>query len=251
MSCSSCRTSPIARISRATSHLRIPRSPAMDRSQRRRRPILRGQEVRTNLSIEDDRLAHLLMRGDVHAGYDEARRRLDRAALVLTADGAAGLPWGQAALLTAAECGVRMFPGGVYLGSDFADTTVVGQFGRWPLRRHLELAGCRTTNAPGRAVALHVGADRWRMQNGALRWADGWAGLVGIEAPGRSAPTPATRSAAWWRAPWASATSSAARGSETSSPAAGRRDCRHRRPAAKMSTTSISPTCRRLTGCWA
>ncbi|WLB09528.1 hypothetical protein QIH87_47685 [Bradyrhizobium elkanii] len=66
-----------------------------------------------NLSIEGDRLAHRLMRGDGHAGYDEARHRLDRAALVLTADGAAGLPWGQAALLTAAECGVRMFPGGV------------------------------------------------------------------------------------------------------------------------------------------
>lgn len=136
-----------------------------------------------NLSIEDDRLAHLLMRGNDHAGYDEARRRLDRAALVLTAGAAAGLPWGQAALLTVAECGVRMFPGGVYLGSDFGDTTVVGQFGRWPLRRHLELAGCRTTNAPGHAVALHVGADRRRIQNGALCWADGWAGLVGIEAP--------------------------------------------------------------------
>ena len=61
------------------------------------------------------------MRGDGRAGYDEARRKLDRAALVLTADAAAGLPCGQAALLTAAECGVRMFPGGVYLGSDFGD----------------------------------------------------------------------------------------------------------------------------------
>ncbi len=105
-----------------------------------------------NLAIEDDRLAHLLMRGDGQAGYDEARRKLDRAALVLTADAAAGLPWGQAALLTAAECGVRMFPGGVYLGSDFGDTTVVGQFGRWPIRRHLELAGCGTTNAPAHAT---------------------------------------------------------------------------------------------------
>jgi hypothetical protein len=136
-----------------------------------------------NLSIEDDRLAHLLMRGDGHAGYDEARRKLDRAALVLTADAAAGLPWGQAALLTAAECGMRMFPGGVYLGSDFGDTTAVGQFGRWPIRRHLELAGCRTTNAPEHAIALHVGADRRRMQRSAMCWADGWAGLVGIEAP--------------------------------------------------------------------
>jgi hypothetical protein len=76
-----------------------------------------------------------------------------------------------------------MFPGGVYLGSDFGETTVVGQFGRWPIRRHLELAGCRTTNAPEHAIALHVGAGRRRMQRGAICWADGWNGLVGIEAP--------------------------------------------------------------------
>jgi hypothetical protein len=136
-----------------------------------------------NLAIEDDRLAHLLMRGDGHAGYDEARRRLDRAALVLTADAAAVLPCGQAALLTAAECGVRMFSGRVYLGSDFGDATAVGQLCRWPIRRHLELAGCRPTNAPEHAITLHVGADRRRMQHGAMCWTDGWAGLVGIEAP--------------------------------------------------------------------
>ncbi|WP_035703330.1 hypothetical protein [Bradyrhizobium genomosp. I (2014)] len=136
-----------------------------------------------NLSIEDDRLAQLLMRGDGHLRYDEARRRLDQAALVLTADAATGAPWIQAALLTAAECGVRMFPGGVYLGSDFGDTTVVGQFGRWPVRRHLELAGCRSTAAPAHAVALHVGIERRRIQGGALCWADGWAGVVGIAAP--------------------------------------------------------------------
>ncbi|MCP3468458.1 hypothetical protein [Bradyrhizobium sp. CCGUVB23] len=141
-----------------------------------------------NLSIEDDRLAQLLMRGDGNISYDEARRRLDQAALVLTADDVTGVPWIQAALLTAAECGLRMFPGGVYLGSDFGDTTVVGQFGRWPLRRHLELAGCRSTGAPAHAVALHVGTERRRMQGGALCWADGWAGLVGIETPADPPP---------------------------------------------------------------
>lgn len=136
-----------------------------------------------NPSIEDDRLVQLLMRGDGHIAYDAARRKLDHAALVLTADAATGVPWMQAALLTAAECGVRMFPGGVYLGSDFGDTTVVGQFGRWPIRRHLELAGCRYTGAPAHAIALHIGTERPRMRGGALCWADGWAGLVGIEAP--------------------------------------------------------------------
>jgi len=56
-----------------------------------------------NLAIEDDRLAHLLMSGDNRAGYDDARRRLDRAALVLSSDASAALPWAQAALLTAAD----------------------------------------------------------------------------------------------------------------------------------------------------
>lgn len=94
-----------------------------------------------------------LMRGDGGASYDEARRRLERAALVLTA----------------AECGVRMFPGGVYLGSDFGETTVLGQFGRW-IRRHLEVAACTDYERSRTMGALHVGADRRRMQKGALCW---------------------------------------------------------------------------------
>lgn len=76
-----------------------------------------------------------------------------------------------------------MFPGGVYLGSDFGDTTVVGQLGRWPIRRHLELARCRSTGALANAIGLHVGTERRRMRGGALCWADGWAGLVGIQTP--------------------------------------------------------------------
>jgi len=52
-------------------------------------------------------------------GLDEARVRLERAVLVISATGAARVGWGQAALLTVAECAVRMFRGGVYLASDF------------------------------------------------------------------------------------------------------------------------------------
>jgi len=136
-----------------------------------------------NLSIEDDRLAHLLMRGEAHAGYDEARRRLDRAALLITADADASFPWIQAALLTAAECAVRMFPGGVFLGGGFDAPTIVGQFGRWPLRRHLELVGCRSSAAPDHAAVLHVGVEGGRSERGARCWASGWTGFVGVEVP--------------------------------------------------------------------
>jgi hypothetical protein len=102
---------------------------------------------------------------------------------VLSSDASAALPWAQAALLTVAECGVRMFPGGVYLAASFGEPTVVGQFGRWPMRRHLELVGCRTTAAPEHAITLHVGLDRRRIRRGVRCWADGWTGLVGPDAP--------------------------------------------------------------------
>lgn len=135
------------------------------------------------LAIEDDRLAHLLMSGDGRGGYDDVRRRLDRAALVLTSDVTAALPWGQAALLTAAECGVRMFPGGVYLAGGFEEPTLVGQFPRWPLRRHLELAGCRTAVAPNHAITLHVGSDRSPVGGAVRCWAEGWTGVCSPHAP--------------------------------------------------------------------
>jgi hypothetical protein len=136
-----------------------------------------------NLSIEDDRLAHLLMGGDSNAGYDEARRRLDRASLILGADASAALPWAQAALLTVAECGVRMFPGGVYLAERFDQPTVVGQFRGWPLRRHLEIAGCRTNAVPEHAVALHVGTQPRGGRREFLCWADGWTAVASPNAP--------------------------------------------------------------------
>ncbi len=136
-----------------------------------------------NLSIEDDRLAHLLMGGDQDAGYDQARKRLDRAALVLSADASAALPWAQAALLTAAECGVRMFPGGMYLARRFDEPTVVGPLRGWPLQRHLEVAGCRTNNAPDHAVALHIGPDPQGTRCSLRSWANGWTAVTSPNAP--------------------------------------------------------------------
>jgi hypothetical protein len=78
------------------------------------------------VSIEHDRQAQLLLGADPALGYDDARWRLERAALVVSAAGAARTPWGQAALLTIAECATRMFRGGVYLGREFCEPVVVG-----------------------------------------------------------------------------------------------------------------------------
>jgi hypothetical protein len=136
-----------------------------------------------SLSIEDDRLAHLLMSGSAGEGYDEARRRLDRAALVLSADASASLPWAQAALLTSAECGVRMFPGGVFLAGRFDETAVVGQLRGWPMRRHLELAGCRLTAPPEHAISLHIGPDPHGVPRRLRCWADGWTAVTSPNAP--------------------------------------------------------------------
>ena len=63
-------------------------------------------------SIEQDRAAQLVMGSDPALSLDRARVRLERAALVISATDAVQVAWGQAALLTIAECAVRMFRGG-------------------------------------------------------------------------------------------------------------------------------------------
>ena len=136
-----------------------------------------------SVGIEHDRLSHLLMKRNAATEYDEARKRLDRAAFVLSAGECVQSPWGQAALLTAAECGVRMFPGGVYLGLPFEETTIVGRRLRAPLRRHLEAAGCRIENPPAHAERLHIGADAPLDHRGLRCWAEGWAAAVSPKAP--------------------------------------------------------------------
>ena len=95
-------------------------------------------------TVLDDRLAHLLMFSGEGSDYAQAVRRLDQATLVLKADACVQSSWGQAALLTAAECAVRMFSGGVYLGQSFDETRTVGSFLRMPLKRYLFAAGCRS-----------------------------------------------------------------------------------------------------------
>lgn len=134
-------------------------------------------------TIGDDRMAHLLMQSAAGEAYDAARMRLERACLVLSADASISTAWGQAALLTAATCGVRMFPGGVFLTDTFAAPTIVGQFAAWPLRRHLEHIGCKTTPPPTTVTPLHVGTDPNPGYRGLRCWADGWSGVVSSAAP--------------------------------------------------------------------
>jgi hypothetical protein len=131
------------------------------------------------LPIQHDRLAQLLMKGDPSIGFDAARIRLERAALTLSAGAAARTPWGQAALLTIAECAVRSFRGGVYLCGEFADPVCVGNYMPVPLRRMLLAAGCRIEDPPAHAVTLHVGSDSAPIGTKIQGWTDGWLALVG------------------------------------------------------------------------
>jgi hypothetical protein len=129
-------------------------------------------------SIEYDRQAQLLLGADPALGYDDARLRLERAAVVLTAAGAARTTWGQAALMTVAECATRMFRGGVYLGREFCEPVVIGNYAPVPLQCMLVEAGCRRQMAPAHAVALHVGGDVPASEKALCCWADGWIATV-------------------------------------------------------------------------
>jgi molybdopterin/thiamine biosynthesis adenylyltransferase len=130
------------------------------------------------LAVADDRLSHLLMLGTSGVRYSEARRRLDSAALVLSAGACAHSAWGQAALLTIAECGVRMFPGGVFLAAPFEEDLIVGHRARAPLYRYLRQAGCRTGELPANAITLHVGSEESGGYRGLQCWADRWTAIV-------------------------------------------------------------------------
>lgn len=134
-------------------------------------------------SIEHDRPAQLLLGADPALGYEEARLRLERAALVLSAGKAAGSPWGQAALLTIAECAVRMFRGGVYLRREFREPVVVGCRAPQPLESLLIAAGCRRQTAPAHAVTVHVGAEATSSENALRCWADGWVARISPRPP--------------------------------------------------------------------
>ena len=125
------------------------------------------------------------MKSDPTLGLDAARIQLERAALCISASGAANTPWGQAALLTVVECAVRSFRGGVYLGEEFDKTVCVGNWMPIRLRKMLSTAGCRAGEAPPHAVRLHIGSEPNRKSAKLYCWTDGWVGAVGPSNPSR------------------------------------------------------------------
>jgi len=129
-------------------------------------------------SIEHDRHAQLLLGTGEDLSFDEARRRLESAAMVLTADDAARTPWGQAALLSIAACGTRIFRGGVFVRGDLDTPTIVGSWPGFPLRRLLKESGCRFENIPSHACELHIGATRSTTPDTLYCWASGWSAWV-------------------------------------------------------------------------
>lgn len=134
------------------------------------------------IDIADDRLAQLLIKGNPAINIDDARANLDRATIILYADESAKSAWGQAALLTIAECAVRMFRGGVYLGSAFDEPMIVGGKISIPLRQMLLDAGCKST-APSHAKAIYVGIGNSPHADALRCWADGWVAIVSPRAP--------------------------------------------------------------------
>ncbi|MGC9955071.1 MAG: hypothetical protein ABSD21_12445 [Rhizomicrobium sp.] len=135
------------------------------------------------LPIQHDRLAQLLMKSDPTLGLDAARIQLERAALTISCGNAAKTPWGQAALLTIAECATRSFRGGVYLQGDLDAVVCVGNWMPVPLRRMLLTAGCRDEEPPEHAILVYVGADGKHVHAKLHCWTDGWVATVGPVGP--------------------------------------------------------------------
>ncbi len=129
-------------------------------------------------SILQDRAAQLLLLADPHLGYDAGNVRLERASIEISCGDASATHWGQAALLTLARCGVRMFRGGVFLVSPLSDEAIVGNRRGLPLGRILEDLGCRLERAPEHAGRIHVGVAADTDSHSLRCWADGWSGVV-------------------------------------------------------------------------
>jgi hypothetical protein len=129
------------------------------------------------IAIEDDRVAQLLIAHEEGLDIDDARRRLERSALILTIDDAAGTQWGQAAALAIARCATRMFRGGVFCSDGASQPLVVSTRRVATLRRALLDLGCRDTGLPGGAFRIHIG-HMPSARSDLYVTADGWRAIV-------------------------------------------------------------------------
>lgn len=129
--------------------------------------------------IETDRLTHLLLSSSAQHDFEKARFKLEQAAITVSIGDAIYSPWGQAALLTIVECGVRMFRGGVYLNGDLEAPTIVGCRRPIPIIHYLDSAGGRADIAPVHAIHLHIGHENDLKEEKRIQcWADGWLAIV-------------------------------------------------------------------------
>ncbi|USQ95898.1 ThiF family adenylyltransferase [Caulobacter sp. RL271] len=127
-------------------------------------------------AIVHDRSAQLLMAVD-GLGYDEARFRLERAALVI--DGPPDLDEAhQALLLSVVRCGVRMFKAGVFLGEGLSGRITIGLERPARLRRALQDLGAQVQTAPLDAARLWIGADDGHGAPQLRAWVDGWQAVI-------------------------------------------------------------------------
>jgi hypothetical protein len=133
-------------------------------------------------TFEQDRGAQWLMAADPNLDPDAAKARLERACIRLSFDESLSEPWAQAAALTLAGAGKRMFRRGVYLDAPPDVAMALRQHAPGAFHRYLAASGARDAEAPEHAVRIHIGP---RPQGGAFGcWTDGWSGCVGPAPPG-------------------------------------------------------------------
>lgn len=111
------------------------------------------------MSIETDRPAQFLMSAQAELGYDEARRRIDTAALRIVPP-AKPTSAQEAALIVLAECGVRMFKGGVFAAAQERHTLQTGMGAGRPLARVLGEIGCISEIPPAGTFSVSLDPDQ-------------------------------------------------------------------------------------------
>lgn len=137
-------------------------------------------------AILADRSSQMVMAAE-GIDYDEALKRLDRAALVIETE--PGLDRAhQATLLAAAASGVRMFKGGVFMTPDLGGQLQIGQVRPQPLRHALETLGVQTVQAPEHAVHLYVGRSLAANPH-LFASCDGWTAQIGPASAAASTPS--------------------------------------------------------------
>jgi hypothetical protein len=138
-------------------------------------------------NLADDRASQFLISSDKSLSYDEARSRLERASLYLTGMDSVAERWAQAAFLSIAACGTRMFRGGVFVDPRLGHDLRVGQRRRMSVLSALQEAGCKIEAPPLHAIHLHVGEVCLERAPDLYCWTEGWAAIVSPKPPEKTA----------------------------------------------------------------